>query len=390
VVDRLTVEVTTTVPWVAFPAALYNSGRVLMVAQAQLDADTESCEREPIGTGPFQLSSWEYGTSMKLQRNERYWQDAPDGEPYPYLNAVDFRPIGNDDARIAALHQGDINMMHSSSSADIARNLAQLRDDGAINLLVSQDRTETVYLMMNVESEPFGRREARIAAAQAIDRARINEETNRGLPSLADGPFAPGVMGHLDDNGFPDFDMVAAKAAVAELEAAGADLTFRLLSSSNPSTLRTSSLAMGMLEEAGFTVELEVELQVDLISRIIAGDYDMAFFRNQPGDDPDTNRVWWYGEGNPVNFGNFDDPVINENLDTGRQNPDEDVRREAYEAINRQMGSEVWNIYLFFQPWAVAMAPNVHGVIGPPLPNGDDPANRLSLGHSLLGVWIEQ
>jgi peptide/nickel transport system substrate-binding protein len=147
---------------------------------------------------------------------------------------------------------------------------------------------------------------------------------------------------------------------------------------------------MGMLEEAGFTVELEVELQVDLISRIIAGDYDMAFFRNQPGDDPDTNRVWWYGEGNPVNFGNFDDPVINENLDTGRQNPDEDVRREAYEAINRQMGSEVWNIYLFFQPWAVAMAPNVHGVIGPPLPNGDDPANRLSLGHSLLGVWIEQ
>jgi hypothetical protein len=34
-------------------------------------------------------------------------------------------------------------------------------------------------------------------------------------------------------------------------------------------------------------------------------------FRNYPGGDPDINYVWWYGEGNPVNFGGYDDPEIN-------------------------------------------------------------------------------
>src|SRR5690606_1464963 len=123
--------------------------------------------------------------------------------------------------------------------------------------------------------------------------------------------------------------------------------------SNNPSTIRVSVLAKRMLEEAGFTVELEVERQVDLISRAISGDYDMLFFRNQPGDDPDSNRNWWYGGGegelNLVNFGRFDDDVIDENLDIGRQNPDAAVREEAYEAVNRRMGEQVYNVYLFYQ-----------------------------------------
>lgn len=35
------------------------------------------------------------------------------------------------------------------------------------------------------------------------------------------------------------------------------------------------------------------------------------------------------------------------------------------------------------------MAPNVHGVVGPDLPNGDEPGARLANGHSLLGLWID-
>ena len=45
------VVVTTKVPWVAFPAFLYSSGRLGITGQAQLD-DTEGCSRNLIGTGP--------------------------------------------------------------------------------------------------------------------------------------------------------------------------------------------------------------------------------------------------------------------------------------------------------------------------------------------------
>lgn len=387
--DDMTVTVTTKRPWVAFPASLYASGRVSILAREQLEADKQGCEQSPIGSGPFKFTSWDIGSSLQLSRNDNYWQKAEDGKPYPYVNAIEFRPMPNNDERIAALQRGDINIMHSSTASDIGGNLAGLQHAGAINLLVSEERTETAYMLINSKSEPFDTAAGRIAAAQAIDRVKLNEMANRGLPTIATGPFPPGVMGSLKDNDAPQYDLAAAKAAVQKLKAAGKNTSIRLMCTTNPSSIRQWSLVKEMLQAAGFTVTLEVAVQTDLISRVINGQYDLAAFRSQQGDDPDANAIWWYGRGNMVNFGRFDDEVINDNLDVGRTNPDEKARTKAYETVNRQLGSQAYNVWLFLQPWAVAMAPNVHGVVGPKLPNGDEPGARIVNGHSLLGLWVE-
>ena len=50
VVNQLTVRVTTKTPWSAFPAVLYSSGRLGILAQSQLD-DKESCARKLVTTG---------------------------------------------------------------------------------------------------------------------------------------------------------------------------------------------------------------------------------------------------------------------------------------------------------------------------------------------------
>lgn len=386
--DDLTVVVTMKRPWVAFPASLYASGRVAILGRAQLEGSKEECERQPVGTGPFEMTSWE-GTTLKLERNPNYWQKAPDGKPYPYVDAVTFVTMPNDDERIASLQRGDINIMHSSASADMAGNFASLAHDGAVNLIVSDVRTEGSFMLLNATRPPFDTVEGRVAAAQAIDRAKVNEISNRGFPNLATGPFPPGTMGYLENNDAPAYDPAAAKAAVAKLKAAGKNTTVRLMTTNNPSSIRQWSVVKEMLEEAGFTVKLEIELQTKLISRMIAKDYDLAGMRNYPGDDPDINYIWWYGGGNPVNFFGFDDSVINENLDTGRTATSDAARTKAYENINRRIASQAYGVWLYYQPWAVVMAPTIHGVLGPKLPNGDQPDPRLSNGHSLLGIWIE-
>ncbi len=311
VVNELTVQVTTKVPWVAFPAALYGSGRIGIMAQRQLDADDDACATQPIGTGPFSFVSWTPDVALRVKRNPRYWQEAPDGKPYPYLNAIEFRPMANSDARVAALQEGELNMLHTSTAADATDNLAKLRDAGAINMLVSSDHTETAYLMMNTSKKIFTDRQTRLAVAHAIDREKLNQVVNKGFPTLANGPFARGVTGYLEKTDAPGYDLGAAKKAVAALKAKGADTKMRLLTSSGPAAIRQAQLEKAMLEAAGFTVTFEVEEEANLISRVIGGDYDLAGFRNQPGEDPDMNRVWWYdGSTNPVNFGRFDDPII--------------------------------------------------------------------------------
>ncbi|HMS87655.1 MAG: ABC transporter substrate-binding protein [Acidimicrobiales bacterium] len=387
-VDPTTVRITTKRPWVAFPASLYAGGRVAILAREQLEADKDTCDRVPIGTGPFELVTWESGGSVRLARNADYWIDAPDGEPYPYANAVEFRFMPNDGARISALQRGDINVMHSSASGEIASTMAQLKAADAINLIVSQDQTETAYYMLNATHEPFDTLEGRVAAAQAIDRERIIREANGGLPTPATGPYAPDVLGFLEDNGAPKYDLEAAKKAVQSLKDQGKNTSITILGSTNPSSIRQSVLAKEMLEQAGFTVQLEVEVQSALINRAIAGEFDMATFRNQPGDDPDVNSIWWYG-GGVLNFGKFSDPAIDELLDQGRVTADAETRQKVYEDVNRRLGTQAYNIWLFFQPWAVALSPNVHGVLGPKLPNGDQPTTRLANGHSMVGIWID-
>ncbi|MBP7628807.1 MAG: ABC transporter substrate-binding protein [Acidimicrobiales bacterium] len=389
VVDELTVRVTTTVPWVAFPAALYASGRLGVLAQSQLDASQESCETEPVGTGPFRFVSWSPGKSLKVVRNPDYWQLAPDGKPYPYLNAIDFRPVESSHERLTSLVRGDLNMLHTSEEGDLAETVPNMQADGLANALISDDFTETSYIMLNVRQAPFDRREARVALAQAIDRDRINEEANKGVATPADGPFSPGVMGYVEDTDRPEYDPAAAKKAVATLKAAGVDPTLRFLATVEPAVIRSSLIAIEMLRDAGFTVELETVTQDELISRVLAGDFEAAAFRNQPGDDPDMNHLWWYGEGNPVNFAGFDDPVINEALDAGRSEPDPEKRRAHYETIHRRMASEVYYYYEWYVPWAVVEAPNVHGILGPTLPSGDEPTTRLANGHAVHGIWID-
>lgn len=390
VVNELTVRVTTTVPQSAFPGMLYSSGRVAIMSPTQLHASPEECAANPIGTGPFRFVRWEPGEEMVLRRNPNYWLKAPDGEPYPYLDTIEYRPIPNNDQRIAALREGDINMMHTSAAADMDGSLAELRDAGDINLLVSNTQTELTYAIVNTSRPGLENRDLRRAAAQALDLDRLNELGNAGFAEVARAPFGPGVVGHLADNGYPAYDPEAARRTVEELKADGVSTSFVLLTPDNPANLRLTVIAKGMLNDVGFDVDLEVVSEAQLISRVIEGDFDVAAFRNHPGEDPDLNYVWWYGKGNPVNFGRFDDPVINENLDLGRSSDDPAERKAAYEEVNRRFGSEVWNIWLYSAPWAVAEAGNVHGILGPVMPNGDPPTSRIVNGHPTTGIWIDQ
>ncbi|MGI9579519.1 MAG: ABC transporter substrate-binding protein, partial [Microthrixaceae bacterium] len=116
VVDDTTLTIRTSIPWPALPAALYSNGRAGIVAQAQLD-DAETCDTNLIGTGPFVLDEWVVNDHLSASRNPDYWGTDSEGNQLPYLDSIEFRPVGDPVTKANAVLSGDLDMAHGSGGA---------------------------------------------------------------------------------------------------------------------------------------------------------------------------------------------------------------------------------------------------------------------------------
>ncbi|QXC60900.1 ABC transporter substrate-binding protein [Aquihabitans sp. G128] len=407
VVDDLTVKVTTSRPWAAFPAQLYASSRMGILAQAQLD-DPDTCHSKLIGTGPFELESWKPGTSLKAKRNPKYWQTAPDGKPYPYADAIEFKPIPDAQILTNAIRSGEVNIMHTSNSQLIGGTLRKERDAGKLNLLVSSEKAEISFIQLNNTKPPFDDVRMRKAVMQAIDRKAANQFQNDGYATVADGPIPPGSLGYVEDPGLPKYDPKAAKELVADYVADGGSSTLSFITGSDAASVRFVEYLRQQLEKVDIKVTIKQLDQTAAINAALGKSYQAGLFRNYPGGDPDELKVWFAGglpgtqTANPVNLAGFDDPVVNQALEDGRSEGDPKKREAIYQKLVKRMAEQVFDVWLWDVPWGIATAADVHGIMGPPLP-GDDPSKPgpattkdaarqpspgLATGHSLLGLWV--
>ncbi len=361
VTDPLTVAVTTKTPWPAFPAYVA-SGRAGISAPAQLN-DPDTCASNLIGSGPFKFVEWRQNESLTVERNPDYWQEA-----YPKVDEIVFEPVPEPQVRVNGLKSGSFDLVQEASSLAII-NLQELADDGDVKVFVSDKGSETAYQLLNVSKLPFSDPLARQAVAAAGDAEEVNEIRNRGINTIASGPFPPDNPAHLDK--IPrTHDLDKARSLAREYEQKhGQPLAFEYLALSTPETVQIAQLVKEQESKAGIDVTIRTLDQSALINDALAGNFQSVGWLNHPGGDPDTQYAWWHG-GSPVNFGRIDDPEIDRLLDEGRVETDPDTRVEIYKDLNRRFQEELYNLWAWYALWAIGYQNDVGGVKGPPLPDG--------------------
>lgn len=393
VVDDMTLVINTKRPWASLPATLYSSGRLGMSAQAQLD-DPDHCGRNMIGTGPFKLKEWRVNDHLTAVRNDDYWRKDEDGNQLPYLDEVEFRPMSEQQQRVNALKSREVDAFHVSSNtgALVIDEMRALDEAEQVNMVESQDEAEVGFLMFNATQPPFDNQLAREAATLAVRRELSNEILSKGIAPLANGPFAPGSVGYVEDTGFETDNQAKARELVQRYEEeTGKPLEFTVTSDPTPELQQLVALNKEDFEAAGMKVRVTTLEQSALIQTAIERNYQALTFRNYPGLDPDTLYVWWYGAGNPVNFMGFDDPEVNTLLDQGREVPDPDARQQIYAELNRELARENYMLWASWTIWAIPMQPEFHNVVGAQAPDyGKSPYTGLALGHDLALLWKEQ
>ena len=202
--------------------------------------------RDPIGTGPYVLSEWTPGQQIVLTRRDDYWGTAPEVTQATYVVRTD--PA----VRAAMIEAGE---------ADIAPTISQ---DDATNPATDFPylNSETVYLRLDATQAPMNDLRVRQALKMAIDREAFIGTLVPQDALLATALYGPTTQGWNPDVQVPAYDPEGAQALLEEARADGVPvdtpITIIARTANFPNVTEVMEAIQQMLQEAGFTVELQM------------------------------------------------------------------------------------------------------------------------------------
>jgi peptide/nickel transport system substrate-binding protein len=381
VVDEDTVAVTLSAPSAAFRGALI----LPMMAPSTLEAPGAGAG-VAIGTGPFVLTEWSADSGGTVERNEDYWRSS---EGLPYLDAVEFVVLGSDEATQAAIESGDIDAFNSQDPG----LLSKFTDRDGFTVTTSSQIAPTGMVLVNPDAEPLGDLEVREALAQATDNESIVALVGPGVVEAANGPFAPGTPGHLDDSGIPSYDAEAASAAIEAWEADNGPLEITILYPSESQQI--AELVQDQWTQAGVDVSLEGKDPGAAITDVLTGAYEVAIGSLPGVSQPVDLRTFLDSSNlNPVgeistDYIRVDDPAVDAAFDTLESTTDQAEVTAAAEDLNRALGEGVAAIWTYWYVNGVVATSAVGAITGTTLPDGEGQIVLLREGaFELTSAWL--
>ncbi len=328
----------------------------------------------PVGTGPFQLVSWQPNGPVVLERNETYWLTRP------HLDGVEFRAIPESSAAAAELESGSVDMIMSLSAADLLR----LRNRSDIGIDIEPTLMYS-YVGMNNQLGPLADVRVRRALAMAIPMDQIVDTIFHGVTAVrAYSAFAPNSPAYSADlvADYPKYDPNGARALLTE---AGYPDGFE-------TTIYTAAADVGdqlcgLIQTALAQVGVRLDVRsVDLDtlwSKLDAGEAPLWIMGWQPGVDPNgavydmfhSDAGTWANGGETYDSARYDNPQVDQWLEEARTLQDMDVRLDLYRKAAR--------VIAYHRNTTLAFHANVHDAFA-------DPQWGIQLVSTYNNVWMEK
>lgn len=378
IVDDLTVTFNLIDPNAKWPtmmaSALGMMASPTWLAAAAVDG---ALNQAPVGTGPFVFDSRSEDSVTRFVRNDNWWN----GDVY--LDAVEFFPVPDPDARVDLLLGGELEAAHSTNQTSIL----DLRDDESIQR-VESDATEESFAMINSAVAPFDDIRARKALTLATPVDLYNDLIALGVNRPASQMFIPESPFYNPDVVQEHDDIDAALALVAEYCAERGTEENTLLGTttctdgkinmeyqwSGPSVIQTR--IADLLDEgwsAGFNVTFNELLQDEHIAQTAFGQYNVNTWRQFGAANPTDDSVWLMCRtigGISLNWPRLCDEERDALIQQVSALPDDADRAPLLQALVQEIHDDY--VYIFFNHtlWQNAFVENVHGVCDRKAPDG--------------------
>jgi len=193
-------------PWAPFISDISVFANAIMPANFGGKSQTEFF-KNPVGTGPFTVKGFKpNASSLTLKRNPHYWQAGK-----PYINAVDFLFVDNDNQRLLQLRGGQVQAIDLVPPSQVA----SLKKDSKLHVGLYPS-WQVDLLVLNEKLAKFADRNVRRAITHAIDRNALVHAASFGTAKPGGSFFPPSLQYYSAKTPTLAYSVSAAKASLAQ------------------------------------------------------------------------------------------------------------------------------------------------------------------------------
>ncbi len=315
----------------------------------------------PLGTGPYVVSSFEPYSYMMLSANPNWWQ------MQPQVQEITVTFYSNNKDMITAYEYGRVDAVFTRSVA-----AAQYKS-GINSLSISYDTRQLEVLMLNhrERSFPLNNLNVRKAIRYAINVNLISSNVYMGMTMAANTPIPSDSWLYYDqESSFvynPDKarELLAAEGwkdldnnGVLDLPVDGAEEPKHLVLSlyvyedpTNDVRFETANMIKDMLAEVGISVHVETGSYAEIKTVLENGSFDMCLCAFQMDVVPDVG--FFLRKGNAQNYGKYNSSEMTSLIDALRKQENQSDFAYTTQAIQQQFAADVPFICLFYRTGAI-------------------------------------
>ncbi|MCI7742775.1 MAG: ABC transporter substrate-binding protein [Clostridiales bacterium] len=300
--DEHTVAIRLKNAWASVPYCWY---MVAIFNPDLYDADKESYIKNPVGSGPYELTALDEAQgTMRLTLKEDWW-----GTEKPTVKTIDVCTITDPSTRVIALQNGEIDFASLNST-----NLRLVEGDN--NLEMRENVSIVGYqLLLNPNVEPLNNEKVREAISYAIDYNGIRNATCGGYVSSKDRTV---VFSTLDTE-LPGsitpytYDPAKAQALLAE---SGLELPIDVGEIVGGNSNGSAEMVQQYLADVGINATITQYESNATVTKLMNGEFSLGIAAGVGCPTAAETMLNYYGTGQPYNFNKYSNPEVDALIDT--------------------------------------------------------------------------
>ncbi len=310
-------------------------------------ADTLSSQ--PVGTGPYVVSSWVPQTSVTLEANPDYWGEAP------LTPTVELQVLPEAATQASSLRAGSVDLYWGW-----ADQLSLFEGDA--DFTVTRAAENGVQLMaMNCKNAPLDDERVRQAINMAVDKDALIESVWWGCGQKIGSHFPTVLKDYVDCSETYTYDPDAAKKLLEEAGyPEGTKLRMRLPESYSE-YVNAGQVIADYLKKVGVECDVEIVDWSTWLEDVYTGrNYDLTVVGHTGRLDPIT-LLARYSSTSSENYFGYENPEVDELIASYRTELDADKRHEIVAEIQRTLAEDVPALYIQTPEMVYFSTSKLHG-----------------------------